>query len=289
MAKLENITENLVKAQSIDFAEMFGQKMTTLQQMLGIQRKTPMAVGTTIKTYTSEVTLENGKIEKGDIIPLSKVEMKEGEPITLEFDKHRKAVSAEDVQKYGFDAAISKTDRELIKELQKEVRGRLFAQLKKGTGATKGKGLQAAIANGWGAVQKVFEDDGVNTIVFVNTEDVAAYLGQANITMQKEFGLNYVQNFLGADIAIISSSIEKGTLYATASDNLNLAYAIVSGGEIGKAFDFTTDETGIIGVTKDVNKQRLTAETITLSAIALFAERLDGVFKVTIEAEVPAV
>lgn len=289
MAKLENLTENLVKAQSIDFAEMFGQKMTTLQQMLGIQRKTPMAVGTTIKTYTSEVTLENGKIEKGDIIPLSKVEIKEGEPITLEFDKHRKAVSAEDVQKYGFDAAISKTDRELIKELQKEVRGRLFAQLKKGTGATKGSGLQAAIANAWGAVQKVFEDDGVNTIVFVNTEDVAAYLGQANITMQKEFGLNYVQNFLGADIAIISSSIEKGTLYATASDNLNLAYAIVSGGEIGKAFDFTTDETGIIGVTKDVNKQRLTAETITLSAIALFAERLDGVIKVTIEAEVPSV
>lgn len=36
MAKLENLTENLVKAQSIDFAEMFGQKMTTLQQMLGI-------------------------------------------------------------------------------------------------------------------------------------------------------------------------------------------------------------------------------------------------------------
>ena len=36
MAKLEGLTEKLNKAQSIDFAEMFGQKMTTLQQMLGI-------------------------------------------------------------------------------------------------------------------------------------------------------------------------------------------------------------------------------------------------------------
>lgn len=119
--------------------------------------------------------------------------------------------------------------------------------------------------------------------------DAADYLAKANITVQKEFGLNYVQNFLGADIAVITSSVDKGTLYATASDNLCISYAVVNGGELGKAFDFVTDSTWIIGVTKDVDKQRLNAETVTLSAIALYAERLDGVFKVTIEAEVPTV
>lgn len=36
MAKLKGLTEKLNKAQSIDFAEMFGKKMTTLQQVLGI-------------------------------------------------------------------------------------------------------------------------------------------------------------------------------------------------------------------------------------------------------------
>lgn len=284
MAKLENLTETLVKAQSIDFAEVFGKKMTTLQQMLGIERKLPMPVGSVIKTYKSKVTLQDGNVEKGDLIPLSKVEMEEAEPIELAFSKHRKAVSAEDIQKIGFERAVSMTDAELIKELQKDIRTRFFTQLDTAKGKSKGAGLQAAIAQGWGAVQTIFEDDGVNTIVFVNPLDCADYLSSANITIQKEFGLNYVQNFLGADIAIITTSVKKGTLYATASDNLCLAYAEVSGGEINKAFDFVTDSTGVIGVTKDVNIQRLTAETVTLSAIALFAERLDGVIKVTIEA-----
>lgn len=171
----------------------------------------------------------------------------------------------------------------------KDIRTKLFAQLATATGTAKGKGLQGAMAQGWGSVQKVFEDDGVNTIVFINPMDAADYLAKANITVQKEFGLNYVQNFLGADIAVITSSVDKGTLYATASDNLCISYAVVNGGELGKAFDFVTDSTWIIGVTKDVDKQRLNAETVTLSAIALYAERLDGVFKVTIEAEVPTV
>lgn len=284
MAKLENLTETLVKAQSIDFAEIFGKKMTTLQQMLGIERKLPMPVGSVIKTYKSKVTLQDGNVEKGDLIPLSKVEMEEAEPIELAFDKHRKAVSAEDIQKFGFERAVSMTDAELVKELQKDIRTKFFAQLDTAKGKSKGTGLQGAIAQGWGSVQTIFEDDGVNTIVFVNPLDCADYLASANITIQKEFGLNYVENFLGADIAIITTSVKKGTLYATASDNLALAYAEVSGGEINKAFDFVTDSTGIIGVTKDVNIQRLTAETVTLSAIALFAERLDGVIKVTIEA-----
>lgn len=284
MAKLENLTETLVKAQSIDFAEVFGKKMTTLQQMLGIERKLPMPVGSVIKTYKSKVTLQDGNVDKGDLIPLSKVEMEEAEPIELAFSKHRKAVSAEDIQKFGFERAVSMTDAELVKELQKDIRTRFFTQLDTAKGKSKGAGLQGAIAQGWGSVQTIFEDDGVNTIVFVNPLDCADYLSAANITIQKEFGLNYVENFLGADIAIITTSVKKGTLYATASDNLCLAFAQVSGGEINKAFDFVTDSTGVIGVTKDVNVQRLTAETVTLSAIALFAERLDGVIKVTIEA-----
>lgn len=288
MAKLEGLTEKINKAQAIDFAEMFGKKMTTLQQMLGIERKLPMPVGTVINTYKSKVTLQSGEVEKGDLIPLSQVELEPGDPIELAFSKHRKAVAVEDIQKFGFDRAISLTDDELIKELQRDLRKKFFDQLGTAQGTAQGTGLQGAMAQGWGSVQQVFEDDGVNTIVFINPMDAADYLGNANITIQKEFGLNFIQNCLGADIAVITSSVDKGTLYATASDNLCIAYAQVNSGEIGKAFDFVTDSTGVIGVTKDVDKQRLTAETTTLSAIALFAERLDGVFKVTINADTPA-
>lgn len=288
MPKLENLTENLKRAQSIDFVEQFGGSIGVLKQILGVERTLVLPIGSTVKTYKSKVTLVDGKVEKGDIIPLSKVDVELDRTFELDYRKHRKAVSAEDIQKYGFNQAIIKTDKKLIRELQKEVRGDFFAQLKTGTGVTKGVGLQGALAQAWGRVQVAFEDDGVSTIAFGNPLDVADYLAKASITVQTAFGLNYVEDFLGAKVLVLSSQIEKGTLYATAPENLVLAHAKVDGGEIGKAFDFITDETGIIGVTHDINKQRLTAETTTLSSGVLFAERLDGVIKSTIESAVTA-
>lgn len=287
MAAEANLTTNFVKAQSIDFVEQYGKQLTSLFNMLGVQRKMPMAAGTTIKTYKSSVTLDGTKVAKGDIIPLSQVKLEDGDPIELEFDKKRKAVAVEDVQKYGFEQAIARTDDLLLRELQKELRKNLFGQLAKGTGTAKGAGLQGALAQAWGNVQVAFEDDAVQTVAFANPLDLADYLAKAQVTMQTAFGLSYIENFLGVSVVVLSSAIKKGKIYATAADNLIFAYAQVSGGEIGKAFDFTTDATGIIGVTRDVNKQRLTAETTTLSGTALFAERLDGVVVVTIEAVAP--
>ncbi len=329
MAAENNLTEKFAKAQSIDFVEQFGKSIKKLLEMLKIERRMTLPVGATIKTYSSKVTLDGTKVAKGDIIPLSKVETTEGDPIELAWDKKRKAVAIEDIQAYGFEQAVSKTDTELLRELQKEIKKNFFAQLAKGTTSVSGVGLQGAMAKAWGGVagkfedddvrelQKEikknffaqlakgttsvsgvglqgamakawggvagkFEDDDVTTIAFVNPTDVADYLATAQITVQTAFGLRYVENFLGVDVAIMSTSVPAKTLYATASDNLCLAQANMAGSEIAKAFDFTTDETGIIGVTHDVNKQRLTAETVTASATVLFAERLDGIVKATI-------
>lgn len=281
MAEL-NLTKVLTKAQSIDFANQFGLQIGKLVDLLGVERKIPLNAGSTINTYTSSVTLDGTVVEKGAVIPLSEVKLEPGDLITLTWDKKRKAVAVEDVQSYGFEQAIQRTDNQLLRELQKGIRGKLIDQLGDGTGTASGEGLQAALANAWGGVQTAFEDDEVKTIGFVNTMDVADYLGQAQITVQTAFGLNYVENFLGIDVVIITSLIDAGTFYATAADNLVLAYANISGGEIDKAFDFIVDETGLIGVTHAINKQRLTAETITLSGLVLFAERLDGVIVGTI-------
>ncbi|WP_300452297.1 hypothetical protein [Fusobacterium sp.] len=282
MAAENNLTEKFAKAQSIDFVEQFGKSIKKLLEMLKIERRMTLPVGATIKTYSSKVTLDGTKVAKGDIIPLSKVETTEGDPIKLAWDKKRKAVAIEDIQAYGFEQAVSKTDTELLRELQKEIKKNFFAQLAKGTTSVSGVGLQGAMAKAWGGVAGKFEDDDVTTIAFVNPTDVADYLATAQITVQTAFGLRYVENFLGVDVAIMSTSVPAKTLYATASDNLCLAQANMAGSEIAKAFDFTTDETGIIGVTHDVNKQRLTAETVTASATVLFAERLDGIVKATI-------
>lgn len=283
-----NLTRALGTAQSIDFANKFGTKLGDLTEILGVHRKISMPVGTVIKTYQSTVTLADGNVEPGAVIPLSKVELTEGPTKELKWDKRRKAVPAEDIQKYGFERAINITDNKLLTELQKDLRTKLFKNLAAGTGAATGAGVQAALAQAWGQVQVAFEDDAVITIAFVNPLDVADYLAKANITIQNAFGMSYVKNFLGVDLVMMSSRVTKGTAYVTAAENLVLAYADVNG-EIDKAFDFVKDSTGVIGVTKDINKQRLTAETITLSGLELYAEILDGVIVTTITEVVPSV
>lgn len=278
-----NLTTKLAKAQSIDMANTFGNSVTKLLKMLKLEDKIVMPIGSTIKTYTSKVTLDGTVVDPGDIIPLSKVDTEPGPAIELVWDKKRKAVTAEDIQKFGFEQAITDTDSKLLRELQRNIKKSFFAQLDKATTSVTGSGLQGALAIGWGTVQEKFEDDDVTTIAFVNPLDVADYLAKANITVQTAFGLKYVENFLGTDVVVMSTGVAKGTLYATASGNLKLAYASMSGGEMAKAFDFTTDESGLIGVSHDINKTRLTSETVTASAMALFAERLDGIAKVTIQ------
>lgn len=283
-----NLTRALGTAQSIDFANTFGTRLGDLTEILGVHRKIAMPVGTVIKTYQSTVTLADGDVEPGAVIPLSKVELTDGPTQELTWDKRRKAVPAEDIQKYGFERAINITDNKLLTELQKNLRTKLFDNLATGTGSASGAGIQGALAQAWGQVQVAFEDDAVRTIAFVNPLDVADYLAKAQITIQNAFGMSYVENFLGVDLVMMSSRVDKGTAYVTAAENLVLAYADVNG-EIDKAFDFVKDSTGVIGVTKDINKQRLTAETITLSGLVLYAEILDGVIVTTITEEVPAV
>lgn len=276
------------KVQSIDFVERFGDSLAKLNEALGVTRKLPLASGTTIKTYTSSVTMaaENA-VGEGELIPLSKVETAPGPSIELEFKKYRKAASVEAIQRHGFDQAIVMTDDKLVKEIQKDVRKDFFDFLEAGTGSASASSLQGAFAQAWGQIQVLFEDDAAQTIAFVNPLDVADHLGKAEVTVQNAFGLQYIQNFAGVDAVIINSSVPKGTVYATAPENIVLAYVQVASGEIAKAFpDFVTEELGLIGVSHDVERKTMTAETVALSGIKLFAERLDGVVKVEIAPEV---
>lgn len=277
------VTGDFSKAQSIDFVERFGSNLSKLVEALGVTRRMPVANGMTIKTYTSSVTMAaNDAVGEGEVIPLSKVTTAPGPSIELAFKKYRKAASVESIQKHGFDQAIIETDEKLLREIQKGVRSDFFTFLGTGTGTATAETLQGAFAQAWGQIQVKFEDDAVQTVAFVNPLDIADYLTKAEVSVQTAFGLQYIQNFAGVDTVIINSSVPKGTVYATAPENIVLAYVQISGGEINKAFDFTTEELGLIGVTHDIEKNKLTAETVALSGVKLFAERLDGVVKVTI-------
>lgn len=284
-ASEENLTttDDLGGALSVDFVEQFNLRLKSFFELLGIERRIPVSKGTVIQTYKATTTLDGTAVEPGDIIPLSKVELKKDKTYTIAWDKKRKATPAETIQDVGFDRAVTQTDAAFVREIQKGIRTKFLEQLATGTGTSTGEGLQKALANAWGKVVSAFEEDDVDAIAFINPMDAADYLGSANLTTQTAFGMNYLENFLNFRIVFMHPSITQGTLYATAAQNLVMYYVNMNG-ELDRAFDFTTDQSGIIGVTHDINKQRLTAETITAYGIALFAEVLNGVVKGTITA-----
>ncbi|HZK00084.1 MAG TPA: hypothetical protein VFC79_08755 [Tissierellaceae bacterium] len=276
--------EDLAKVQSIDFTNRFGANIKKLAEALNVTRRIPVQAGMLLNRYKSaNVTLAGGTVEEGEIIPLSKVVTEPAEPVAMELKKYRKAVTAEAIQKSGYDYAVRETDEALLRELQKGVRVDLFEHITTNAEATVAyeDGLQGAIATAWGQVQTLFEDDAAKTLAFVNPIDVAKYQGKANITIQKEFGMNFVEGFLDATV-ITNTSVPAGTIYATAAENIVLAYIPMTNSEVARAFNLTADQTGFIGMTHTPQEDRATIQSLVMSGITLFTEREDGLVKVEI-------
>ncbi len=276
------ITTDFAKAQSIDFVTRFNGGVAKLQELLGITRRTPLSTGAVIKTYKNTVTLADGEVAEGDLIPLSKVTQTVANTYELSYSKYRKAVTLEAIQRSGFDVAVTETDNSLLKKVQSDVRSKFASFLATGTGTASGTTFQAALANAWGMLQVLFEDDAAgDVIVLVNPMDVSDYIGTAQISTQSAFGMTYFTAFTDVKV-LTNANVPQGKFYATVADNLNIAYPLISGGEINKAFSFTTDETGLIGITHTADNTRVNYETTIISGLTIFAERLDGVVVGTI-------
>lgn len=269
----------IAKVRELDYAQLFGENINGLIKMLGITRKIPVTAGTALKVLKTTGTLESGIVAEGDIIPLSQYQTTWTTVAEATLSKWRKATTAEAILKGGFDQAVNATDKKMILDIQKGIRTQLITFLGTGTGEASGTGLQAALADAWGQLQVAFEDDDVETVYFLNPQDVADYLGTANITVQSAFGFSYVENFLGLGTVVMTGAVEKGSFYATAKDNLVLYYVDANGADgLGDAFDFTTDaETGFVGIHEDTNYTRMQSETVAICGITIFAEMPDGV------------
>lgn len=277
-------TADLARVREIDFTLMFSDSVKKLEEALGITRKIPKQAGSILKAYKATGTLQDGTVAEGDVIPLSKYEVEAVNTTEITLRKWRKATSAEAIIERGYDQAVSMTTARMLKDVQKTIRSDFFTFLATGTGTATGVGLQAALAQTWGQLQKLFEDDEVEAVYFLNPLDVADYLATAQISMQSAFGMSYVEDFLGLGTVFFNSSVPKGTIYATAKDNIVLYYVPVTGNEFGDTFQMTADETGYIGIHEYVDYTRMTAEDTVVNGMALFAERLDGIVKGTITA-----
>ena len=274
--------EDLARAREIDFAYRFGESIKKLMEALGVTRKIPKQAGTVLKAYKATGTLQDGAVAEGETIPLSKYKT---EPVALAeivLKKWRKATSAEAIVERGYNQAVVMTKEAMLKDVQKGIRKDFFDFLATGTGKAEGSTFQAALANSWGQLQVLFEDDEIQSVYFMNPLDVADYLATANISLQNAFGMTYVKDFLGLGTVIFNSSVPKGKIFSTAADNLVLYYIPVNGADLNEAFDFTSDSTGLIGVHESPDYTNMTASDTVVSGIALFAERIDGVVVATI-------
>lgn len=275
---------DLARAREIEFTYNFSENVRKLMEALGVTRKIAKQAGTVLKAYNAVGTLANGAVAEGDTIPLSKYKT---EPVSfgeITLKKWRKATSAEAIVERGYDQAVEMTTDRMLRDVQKAIRADLFTYLGKGTGKASGTNFQAVLAQAWGQLQVKYEDDAVQAVYFVNPLDVADYLAEASISTQTAFGMTYVEDFLGLGTVIMNASVPKGKVYATAKENIVLYYIPVNGADLGEAFDFTSDETGYIGIHETPDYTNMTASDTVVNGMVFFAERIDGVVVGTIGA-----
>lgn len=285
MAAETNLIKNsdLARVRQVDFVSQFGYSTKKLMELLGVMRLIPKQAGTLLKRHTVTGTLESGNVAEGDIIPLSKyttVETPIGE-ITL--SKWRKATSAEAIIDKGYDQAVDETNDKMLQDIQGKIRTGIISSLTiSGQPTASGANTQAALADAWGKLANIFENDAVETVYFLNPMDIASYLATAQITVQQAFGFSYVENFLGLGTVILNSGITAGTFKATAKQNMVGYYVPANEADLAKAFDFVSDETGLIAVHEYADYDRLTADSTFLSGIKIFADNEAGVISGTI-------
>ncbi|MFQ8742298.1 MAG: hypothetical protein ACLSE4_01755 [Clostridium sp.] len=282
LIKQENIQ---VRAREVDFVTRFERNWEHLREILGVLRMIKKDPGSTLKSKYAHGTLESGKVGEGEEIPYSKFEVKEKSYAEITVEKYAKAVSIEAIKTYGYDVAVELTDDEFLFELQTDVTGRFYTYLKTGSLTSTESTFQMALAMAKGRVEDKFKQmhrSIPNGIVgFVNGLDVYEYIGAANITVQNQFGFQYVKDFMGFNTIFLlsESEIPRGKVIATPVDNIVLYYVDPSDSDFAKAGLVYTvaGETPLIGFHTQGNYHTAVSEAFAIMGMVLFAEYLDGI------------
>ena len=222
MAMVENTTTTTqitTEVKELDFVTRFEQTWEALREILGIMRPVRKTPGTKLVASKAEIVLQDGNVAEGDEVPLSQAKVTPVVYEDLTLEKFRKRVTAEAVAKFGAKVAVQKTDDALLNELQGNVMDRFYAFALTGTLTSEEDTFQMALSMAVTMAKDKFKKMHLNysnVVAFVNTLDAGRYLGAAQITTQTQNGIEYVKNFLGADVVIISSEIPSFLLIAKA-------------------------------------------------------------------------
>lgn len=273
---------DLAKVREIDFVSMFEYNTKKLMEVLGVTRPIAKQAGAVLKAYKAQGTLENGLVPEGELIPLSKYETVPVNIGEIELKKWRKSTTVEAVTQKTYNQAVVTTNQKMLEDVQKGIKQDFFTFLATGTGTAAGTDFQGLLGNIWGNLAVLFEDYEVVPVHFINPLDIGAYLGSAQITMQTAFGMRYVEDFMGMGTVITSGLIPQGKIYSTAKRNIVAYYIPVNGADINKAWTFTSDSTGLIGIHEHNDYDYMIVKNTVVSGLTLFADRLDGIIVGTI-------
>lgn len=272
-------TQQMVKVREVDFVRRFtGTILRKLMEALGVTRKIPLIEGTTMYYYTTTGTLQSGEVAEGEIIPLSQYERVKTPIGEIKLNKWRKATTAEAILKSGYDEAVLQTDKKLLLDIQTGIRTSFFDYLKAIDATVVGAStLQMVLAQTWGNLQVLFENDAIEAVHFMHPLTIADYLGVKDISLQTAFGFNYIKDFLGLGTVIMTSQIPKGQVISTAKENLIMYYIPVSAKAMS-SLGVTADETGLVGIKSGYpTEERAQIETLVLSGIQFLVEYASGV------------
>ena len=273
-----NVSADLEPAISIDHANRLHDNLVTMSAILGVTNMIPMAAGTVVNRYHTTVTKGAKQAAEGEIIPLSKVEKKPLDPLTLTLDPVRRLTSAQAIQKKGRAIAIDECDGALVASKRGEIIDKFFTMVNGGQGtAEAGAGLQASCAKAWAAVKTYFDDTDATPIFFVNTSDIGDYMADHNITLENEFGFSYLKNFLGLGTVIASPKVTPHKVFATAIENINGVY-VPANGDVAAAFDMAFDESNLVGITHGRDLSTAGIETLILMGVLFYLEDESGIF-----------
>jgi hypothetical protein len=273
-----------VTAREIDFVTRFERNWQHLRDILGIMRPIKKQPGAVLKSKYAEGTLQSGKVAEGEEIPYSKFVVKEKKYAEMTIEKYAKAVSIEAIKDHGYENAVQMTDDEFLFQLQTNVTERFYDYLKTGTLTFTETTFQMALAMAKGRVENKFKQmhrNATGVVGFVNILDVYEYIGAAEISIQNQFGFQYMKDFMGFNTIFLlsDSEIPRGQVIATPVENIVLYYVDPNESDFARAgLVYTVSgETNLIGFHTQGNYHTAVSEAFAIMGLTLFAEYIDAI------------
>lgn len=292
MAARENLIMSAdiqITARELDFVTRFERNWEHLREILGIMRPVKKQPGAILKSKYAQGTLQSGNVGEGELIPYSRFVVKEKPYAEMTIEKFCKPVSIEAIKDHGYENAVQLTDDEFLFQLQNNVTERFYEYLNTGTLTSNESTFQMALAMAKGRVENKFKKmhrTATGVVGFVNILDVYQYLGAADITVQNQFGFNYIKNFMGYNTIFLLSDeeIARGKVIATPVENIVLYYVDPNESDFARAgLVYTTGqgETNLIGFHTQGDYHTAVSESFAIMGLTLFAEYLDAIAIIT--------